>query len=300
MSKIGRLRARLGRILVTLGVGELAAIAREETLPPLPNDALAPREIRLYLPESGVRADTPVLFALDGQNLPAWQLAETVAALGQAGAIRVPLVVAIPNSPQRLDEYGLRGALDHQGRGKLAAEFQRYVIEQVLPAVAARYGLRLAPERTGIMGASLGGLSAFDLAWHRPDVFGFAGVFSGSLWWRGEDGDWQAHQRSRLAHRLVRDTARAPRLRLWFEAGTADETDDRDGNGVIDAIQDTTELIDELEAKGFRRGRDVAYHEIAGGQHNEATWARALPVFLRWAFPVPPPAASGASAQSSL
>lgn len=285
MSKPGKLRARLGRILVGLGVSELAAIAREETLPALPNDAVAPREIRLYLPDGGVRADTPVLFALDGQNMPAWKLAETLAALGQTDEINAPLVVAIPNSPQRIDEYGLARALDYQGRGKLAAEFQRYVLEQILPAVVARYGLKLAPERTGIMGASLGGLSALDLAWHRPDVFGFVGVFSGSLWWRGEDGDWQAHQRSRLAHRFVRDTARSPRLRLWFEAGTNDEKDDRDGNGVIDAIQDTTELIDELEAKGFSRGRDVAYHEVAGGEHNEATWARALPEFLKWALP---------------
>jgi len=135
------------------------------------------------------------------------------------------------------------------------------------------------------MGASLGGLNALDLAWAHPDVFGTVGVFSGSLWWRGEDGDWRAAQRSRLAHRLVRETERAPKLRLWFEAGTADETDDRDGNGVIDAIQDTTELIDELAAKGFRRDVDVSYHEVAGGQHHEVTWAEALPEFLKWAFP---------------
>ncbi len=285
MSKPGKFRARLGRLLVGLGVSEVAAVAREETLPALPNDTLAPREIRLYLPEGGVKAETPVLFALDGQNMPAWKLAESVAALAQAGEIVAPLVVAIPNSAQRIDEYGLAGALDSKGRGKLATEFQRYVLEQVLPAVVARYGLQLAPERTGIMGASLGGLSALDLAWHRPEVFGFVGVFSGSLWWRGEDGDWQAHQRSRLAHRFVRETAVRPKLRLWFEAGTADETDDRDGNGVIDAIQDTTELIDELTAKGFTRGRDVAYHEVSGGEHNEATWARALPEFLKWALP---------------
>ena len=283
MSKSGKLRARLGRILFGLGASELAA--HEEVLPPLTHATLAPREIRLYLPSGGVKADTPVIIALDGQNMPAWRLAETVGELEKSGAIVAPIVVAVPNSPQRIDEYGLAGTPDYAGRGKLAAEFQRYLTEQVLPAVAVRYRLQLAPERTGVMGASLGGLAALDLAWHRPDLFGFAGVFSGSLWWRGEDGDWQAHQRSRLAHRFVRETKSKPALRLWFESGTADETDDRDGNGVIDAIQDTTEFIDELEAKGFRRGHDVVYHEIPGGEHNERTWARALPVFLRWALP---------------
>lgn len=285
MSKPGHLRARLGRILVGLGVTEVAALAREEVLEPWPGDGLAPREVRLYVPEGGVRPDMPVIVALDGQNMPAWRLAETIAELAARGEIVAPLVVAIPNSPQRVDEYGLAGTLDYKGRGKLAAEFQRQVFERVLPAVRVRFGLELAPERTGLIGASLGGLAAWDMAWRRPDVFGFAGVFSGALWWRGEEGDWQAHQRSRLAHRIVRATAARPELRLWFEAGTEDETDDRDGNGVIDAIQDTTELIDELVAKGFRRGDDVAYHEVAGGRHDEATWAAALPVFLRWALP---------------
>ena len=49
---------------------------------------------------------------------------------------------------------------------------------------------------------------------------------------------------------MTGDTAAKPPLRLWFQAGTRDEAEDRDGNGVIDAIQDTTELIDELAAKG--------------------------------------------------
>ncbi|WP_415908746.1 alpha/beta hydrolase [Oleiharenicola sp. Vm1] len=223
--------------------------------------------------------------ALDGQNMAAWKLAETIQRLAAAGEIVPPLVVAIAATPDRVEEYGLARTLDYAGRGKKAAAFQRRVLDFVLPEVRQRYGVQAAAARTAIMGASLGGLSAFDLAWAHPDVFGTVGVFSGSLWWRGEDGDWRAAQRSRLAHKIVRETAARPALRLWFEAGTADETDDRDGNGVIDAIQDTTELIDELVAKGFRRDTDVRYLQIEGGKHHESTWAEALPVFLTWAFP---------------
>ncbi|MBA4136110.1 MAG: esterase [Opitutus sp.] len=283
MSKTRTLPARLGRLLVGLGFTELAAHEEVLTLPP--HATLAAREIPLFVPAGGVKPDTPLLFALDGQMMPAWKLAESLAVLAERKEIVAPLVVAIPAAKERVEEYGLAGTLDYAGRGKLAAEFQTFVLADVLPAVRRRYGLKLAPERTGILGASLGGLAAFDLAWHHPEVFGFVGVFSGSLWWRGEDGDAAAEQSSRLAHRLVRGTERPPAVRLWFQAGTADETDDRDGNGVIDAIQDTTELIDELESKGYRRGRDVVYHEIAGGEHNERTWAEALPVFLRWALP---------------
>jgi enterochelin esterase-like enzyme len=220
--------------------------------------------------------------------MEAWRLEAALAALSAKGEIAEPLVVAISAGNDRLDEYGMAGTPDYAGRGRKAADFQRFVVEVVLPAVRARYGVTAEPARTGVMGASLGGLAAFDLAWRHPEVFGFAGVFSGSFWWRGDDSSPAAKQASRLAHRLVRETPQPPRLRLWFEAGTKDETDDRDGNGVIDAIQDTTELMDELGRRGFRRGPDMAYVEIAGGEHNEATWARALPGFLEWALPRTP------------
>lgn len=288
MKRERHLAAKLGRMLVGLGLTEASAavvLAREETLAVQAPDDLAAGEVRIFLPPGGIKADTPLLIALDGQNMAAWKLAETIERLAASGEIAPPLVVAISATSERIEEYGLARTLDYAGRGKKAAAFQRRVLEFILPEVRHRYGVGATPMRTAIMGASLGGLSAFDLAWAHPDVFGTVGVFSGSLWWRGEDGDWRAAQRSRLAHKIVRDTATKPKLRLWFEAGTADETDDRDGNGVIDAIQDTTELIDELAAKGLRRDVDVTYHEIVGGKHHESTWAEALPVFLKWAFP---------------
>jgi enterochelin esterase-like enzyme len=291
MKRERQLAAKLGRILVGFGIAESVAtaaaveLAREETLAVSAPGELTAGEVRVFVPPGGVTADTPLLTALDGQNMAAWRLTETIARLAAAGEIAPPLVVAIAATSDRIEEYGLARTLDYAGRGKKAAAFQRRVLEHILPEVRQRYGLKAGPARTAIIGASLGGLSAFDLAWAHPDVFGAVGVFSGSLWWRGEDGDWRAAQRSRLAHKIVRETAAKPALRLWFEAGTADETDDRDGNGVIDSIQDTTELIDELAAKGLRRDVDVAYHEIAGGRHHESTWAEALPVFLKWAFP---------------
>lgn len=286
MKREPRLAAKLGRVLVSLGLAEgVVALAREEVLPIAAVENLEVGEVRVFLPPGGVTKHTPLLVALDGQNMAAWELSETIERLAAAGEITPPLVVAISATKDRIEEYGLAHTLDYAGRGKKAAAFQRHVLEFIVPEVRKRYGLSAHPQRTAIMGASLGGLSALELAWVHPDVFGTVGVFSGSLWWRGEDGDWRAAQRSRLAHKMVRETAGRPALRLWFEAGTEDETDDRDGNGVIDAIQDTTELIDELATKGFQRETDVTYHEIAGGKHHEATWAEALPVFLKWAFP---------------
>ena len=73
-------------------------------------------------------------------------------------------------------------------------------------------------------------------------------------------------------------------MRFWFQAGTEDETDDRDGDGVIDAIQDTTELIDELVARGWERGPALMYREVAGGRHEQSTWKDVFAEFARFAF----------------
>jgi len=245
------------------------------------------RTITVYLPPGYTHEHVhPLLVAHDGQEMGAWKLADALARQHAAGCVS-PVVAAISANAARRHEYGTAGRLNGDGLGARAAEFQAFVTDTVVPLLRRRYQLERGPAHTAVMGASLGGLSAFDLAWQRPDVFGVAGVFSGSFWWRTSDVNVAEQQASRIIHQRVRETAAKPPLRLWFQAGTEDEKDDRDGNGVIDAIQDTTELIDELVARGFVRGRDVIYRETPGGRHHPSTWARELPEFLRWAFPGP-------------
>ncbi|MFI5335450.1 MAG: alpha/beta hydrolase [Opitutales bacterium] len=279
------LSARLARLLARMQAGEDSV--RRELLGEVDcPDSLARREVTVYLPAGYRRGDdVPLLLALDGQNMPRWRLPEAMTQLAALPGAPVPLVVAVPASAARREEYGVAGVPDYAGRGRLAGVFQEYLTRSVLPAVRSRYGAGLSPERTGIFGASLGGLCAFDTAWRHPWHFGLAGVFSGSFWWRTDDSSPAAQQASRIAHRCVRDTATKPPLRFWLQAGTEDETADRDSNGVIDTIQDTTELVDELTARGYERGREVFYRETAGGRHDEATWADEVPGFLRWAWP---------------
>jgi iron(III)-enterobactin esterase len=279
------LQAWIGLLL--LGLGPVARGTNDASWPGLDWKGLPPRAIHVLLPPAGVTPTTPIIVALDGQMMSAWRWEETLRELSAKGQVVPPLVVAVAAGPDRIEEYGLAGTPDYAGRGRQAAAFQNFVVTALLPAVRNRYGVSADRERTGIIGASLGGLAAFDLAWRHADTFGFAGIFSGSFWWRGDNSNPAAQQASRLAHRLVRDTPQPPSLRLFFAVGTKEEVDDRDGNGVIDAVQDTTELIGELERRGYPRGPNLSYIEIPGGEHNEATWARTLPGFLDWALPRP-------------
>jgi enterochelin esterase-like enzyme len=237
--------------------------------------------IRVFLPPGYAesRARYPVLYANDGQDMEAVGLSRTIDSLVTAGRMSPVIVVAVHAGEERLQNYGTADQPNAQGLGARAQAYERFMVKELVPAIRHRY--RTGPG-AAIMGWSLGGLSAFDLAWRNRDTFQQVGVFSGSFWWRTDDSSTASKQSSRIMHRRVRETGRPDGLRAWFEAGRQDEKDDRDMNGVIDAIQDTRELIAVLVEKGMREA-DLQYLEADGG-HNVETWGKVLPQFLVWAF----------------
>ena len=85
--------------------------------------------------------------------------------------------------------------------------------------------------------------------------------------------------------RVVRESASKPAVRFWFETGSKDETSDRDSDGIIDSIDDTKDLIREMESKGYVENIDYIYFDIEGGFHSYPTWSVVLPNFLKWAYP---------------
>jgi enterochelin esterase family protein len=226
-----------------------------------------------------------LLILNDGQDLDELALPATLARLSIAGRIAPTAVVAIHATRDRLHEYGTAGVPNALGLGSRAAAYSAFIREELLPAMAERLPLRGGPQHTAIVGGSLGGLMAFDIAWAHPEIFGAVGVFSGSFWWRTDDASVRARVVSRIAHRKVRSAPTPPKLRFWLQAGTEDEASDRDGDGVIDAIQDTVELLDALAGRGYRRGRDLVYRQVEGGRHEPATWRLIMPELLEWLFP---------------
>lgn len=227
----------------------------------------------------------PVLYLNDGQDIPRLHLQMVLDSVCKKAVVPPFVVVGIHANHERLQEYGTATQADYKGRGAKAGKYAEFVLTELMPYVERKFRVLTGPGHTAIAGFSLGGLSALDIAWAHPEKFGNVGVFSGSLWWRKkayEDG-YDDHN-DRLMHTIVRNTPRTPALKFWFEAGTDDETSDRNGNGVIDAIDDTLDLMNELEAKNYRRGVDFTYVEVQGGKHNQETWSRVMPDFLAWAF----------------
>lgn len=307
---------------------EIASRPRVDTLQvDAPGVASAPLRVRVYLPpdyDAKAAIGYPVLYVNDGQDAETVGLQPTLAALYADETIRPLIVVAIDMPPDRMGAYGLSDRARSRSIvaetkygpvGALSHAYSEWLTKTLVPMIDARYRTRPTPDARAVLGWSLGALNAFNLGWQYPELFGRVGAFSPSFWLSAERGDAAAVQRTRLAQRMVETTAPRNGARFYFAVGTVEETDDRDGDGVNDALDDTRDLIDgwrigdEVKTKGLRQlgysvnldhashpqRTDSALAVFDGGQHNQASWARMLPGFLRWAYAVhaPPIAATG-------
>lgn len=252
------------------------------------------RRLDIFLPpgyEARAKAGNcyKVLYMNDGADTYTYNLDKLLAKLYTNREMEMVLVVALFNTSARLSEYGVAGIPDYKMRGDKADLYTKFVLEEVLPYIQKNYCALSGAANTAFMGSSLGGLAAFDLVWRNPDLFGKVGVFSGSFWWHSDAVNPVPKPEARIMHKVVRETKPTParaRLKFWFYAGTDEEVSDRDGNGVIDVIQDTTELANELKIQGYKSGGgDIVYVQGEGGKHDQISWLKVLPDFLKWAFP---------------
>lgn len=229
-------------------------------------------------------SELSLLVINDGQNLDEMPFAPVLNGLLSSGQIEPLFCVGLHCNKDRRDEYGTAGVLDYEGRGKKAEAYQAFIIEELLPFLHKQYGIESFKQKA-IAGFSMGGLSAIDTAWNYPGVFTTVGVFSGSLWWRTKDlHDGYDDDRHRIMHQQIRKGEYHPGLRFYFMTGSLDETADRNGNGIIDSIDDTLDLMKELEQLGYNRKGDIQYINYEEGRHDVPSWGKAMPAFLLWGW----------------
>jgi predicted alpha/beta superfamily hydrolase len=210
----------------------------------------------------------PVIYMHDGQNLfdPAtsfsgsWNVDIAMAEVSLDGLDAI--VVGVPNmGRERLNEYS---PFEHPrlGGGK-GDQYLEFLIETVKPLIDERYLTIPDREHTGIVGSSMGGLISLYAFFRHPEVFGFAGVMSPSLW---------------LTERAIFSfIEKAPFTggKLYLDVG------ELEGDRHVEQAQ---RLRDLLDRKGYTIGDDLMWVQEEFGAHHESAWARrfreALPFLL--------------------
>lgn len=219
------------------------------------------RSVDVYLPESygAGRRRYPVVYMQDGQNLqdPAiafagntWHLEDGL--LWLAGRGIEPIVVGVHNTGvDRMNEYS--PFKDPHNGGGAGARYARFLTETVKARLDASYRTEPGRASTVIAGSSMGGLISLYAFFRHPEVFGFAGVLSPSLWLT-----------EAATFAFIRQADFSPG-KLYLDVGA------REGERHVANAQ---RLRDLLEEKGYRLGHDLMWVEEEMGAHHEAAWAR--------------------------
>lgn len=284
------------------------ASGRIERLPDFPSTHVTPRHVDVWLPAGyGPHKRYPVLYMHDGQmlfdprttwNRQAWQVDRALARLAAAGRIPETLVVGVWNhGPQRYAEYYPAGFLAQApaavqqaylaeaAHGRLQSDaYLRFLVQELKPAIDARYATVPGPGGSFVMGSSMGGLISLYALCEYPQVFG--GAAGLSTHWVGVPTAW-GPDRLRNAtlplaalQYLSRRLPAAGRHRIWVDRGD-DALDSLYAPGLS--------MFAELLRDAGYGAHDGLVRTYPGTGHKETDWAARLeePLAFLLAGPAP-------------
>ncbi|MDV3103661.1 alpha/beta hydrolase-fold protein [Thermococcus waiotapuensis] len=227
------------------------------------------RRIWVYLPPdyNSSRKRYPVLYMFDGQNLfdnataflSEWGVDEALEKLYGEKNFSI-IVVGIDNGgDRRIDEYA-PWVNEKYGRGGLGNATLEFIVKNLKSFIDTQY--RTDPEKTGIMGSSLGGLMALYAGFLYPDVFQYVGVMSPAFWFNPEIYDF------------VKNASGGPK-KIYIDWGTAESQD---------IISGAEKMVEILENRGYTEGVNIRVVIDEGGDHNEYYWGKRFPGAVLWLF----------------
>ena len=150
--------------------------------------------------------------------------------------------------------------------------YPRFLRDEILAEVAARYNLRKDSYSRAITGLSSGGICSFNAAWQQPDQF------SRVISWIGSFTAIQWHEDPAVPdggqdypEKVLREPHR--NLRVWIADGANDQENDRYGSWPMANLR----LYNALHLKHYD-----AHLSFAHGTHSSAQGASEFPAELAW------------------
>lgn len=214
------------------------------------------RAIWIYTPPGYQRNSQryPVLYLLHGSNDTAagWTTAgyaNFVIDNLLAGKKATPSIVVMP--------FGHAAPFGGQGNDAL---FEKYLLEDVIPTVEAKYRVAPGRQNRAIAGLSMGGGQSLRIGLGHPDLFSAVASFSGAI-----PQDFE----TRFADLLAKPDATNAKLKvLWIGCGQQDSLFPRSKN--------LSELLTKKQVKHVFRATE--------GVHNYTVWRKYLAEYLPLLF----------------
>lgn len=194
---IGRLFISLPMFLIASAIWHAPSAAKEgavrkqplvigETLTVKSTALTEERQINVYLPPEYAKGEHkfPVLYLIDGGLEQDFLHVSGTVHLGALWArSRSVIVVGIETRDRRRELVGPTQSAELLGKYPTAGSsstFRKFIREEVMPAIAARY--RVSSE-SGVIGESLAGLFIVETYLREPGLFTHYAAISPSLWW---------------------------------------------------------------------------------------------------------------------
>ena len=216
------------------------------------------RGVRVYLPAGHDAGRAyPLVVVHDGDDYVAYaDLPVVLDNLIDEGAIP-PVIVALVQTRDRLGEYS--GSRAHA----------RFLVQELLPALGARWRIAAAAEERVLLGASLGAVASLSTAFRFPGAFGGLVLKSGSFILDEGKLARRPHAVFHRIARLMRALARVPEL-----PGTRAFVSTGELEGLADENRALAEFL-------RARGVDVLFKSAWDGHHWH-NWRDQLRDGLTW------------------
>ena len=213
-----------------------------------------------------------VIYFHDGQNVfnpetsyagVAWEVDKAIMELIEEEKIRPAIIVAIWNTPKRMQEYMPAKPVDsvfHRAKKAgwndkvISDDYLRFIVTELKPFIDSTYNTSPNRENTFIMGSSMGGLISLYALTEYPDVFGGAACVS--THWPALNGVFLDYLKTNLPV--------AGKHNLYFDFGTATL------DSLYEPYQQKADKI--IMEKGYTNQKDWITHKFEGADHSEKSW----------------------------
>jgi enterochelin esterase family protein len=185
------------------------------------------------------------------------------------------------------DNLGMKNP-DHRAQEYDALDdtYARFLIEELLPTVGARYRLNPDPEQHAIGGTSSGAICAFTVAWQRPDAFrkvvSIIGSYT-SIGYKPPTASTPFVPGGDVYPGLIRKSPIRP-MKIFLQDGSNDLNNEH-GNWFL-ANQQMLSALEWANAEADRQKkpgpRYVIDHVWGDGAHSDQHGGAILPDILRW------------------